>query len=275
MNALFVIVCYKEKYWETVVFQKLYESLINYPLVKCIDVFIYDNTDIEGWNVVEAPDIKCFNIHYVHKNSNDGISKAYNEAASYADSNKFKYLIFFDQDTSLSSDVIECYYKSMQNDYQLKVPIVYIGNKILSPSYYYGYRSFFFKNKPLRFLRLNHISCINTGLLISTELFKKNDGYNNELKLDFCDHDFIDRLKKIYNKIEVLDLNVYQDFSSITDDKEKAIFRYKIFLKDMLTFAKKRNKLIIFFNIDIPRVLILSLKYKTFEFIKLRFKVTK
>ncbi len=272
-NILFGIVTFRERYWECLSFLTLIQSFKSENSIKNITIFIFDNTDIEDWDVVPPTYDDNIKIIYQRDRSNPGISYAYNCITRYATKENFDWIVFFDQDTDLPQEAFKVYNEAVHSEILLKVPLVYIDDKILSPSYYFGYRSFLFKRITQKILKLKNISCINTGLMISPKLYNKVNGYDESLKLDFCDHDFIDRVKKKNHHLEILDIALQQNFSSLTDDKAKALVRYRIFVKDMMNFVKKRNKLIMFFNIDLPRLLVLMLKYKSLDFFKIRFKL--
>ncbi len=274
-KLLFVIVVYKENFWECKTYESIIKSLALYPDY-LIDIIIIDNTDLPNWNnkdKAEEISLKTKNLNiFYRKFDNPGIPYAYNYAHGFANENGYEWLIFLDQDTMLPSTVLKAYQDASENknNVDIKAPIVLTKDKILSPSYYIFFRAFLFKKKPAKILDLKYISCINTGLMIKTKLFSKANRYNEILHLDFADHDFIDRLKKIYHQLEVLDITFNQDFSSDTDTISKAKKRYKFFLKDMKTFTKNRSRLIMFISIDIPRVIVLTYKYKTFDFVKIR-----
>lgn len=269
-SILFAIVTYKEKYFECLSFINLVQSFRVYGEGK-LNVFIFDNTDLTGWKVVNnaIPDV---NINYFHQNDNRGISFAYNRIHDFAKDNNFEWIVFLDQDTALPLETYDVYSKKTLNKIQqgLAVPLVFSNDNIISPnrtSYYHKLISEPFVHGVTE---LRNTTCINSGLMISTKLFSAVGGYNEKLKLDFCDHDFIDRAKKEVNSFEILKLTFIQDLSSYSDTKKQAIFRYKIFVKDYSSYSKTRNKILLFITIDLKHLLKLTLKFKTLVFIKIR-----
>jgi hypothetical protein len=121
---------------------------------------------------------------------------------------------------------------------------------------------------------LKNVSCINSGLMVNTKLYGSIGGYDENLKLDFCDHDFIERAKKEVGSLEILDTKFIQDFSTDNNTKEQSLSRYKIFIEDYKNYSKTRNKLLLFLRIDLKHLLRLTYKFRTFEFIKIRFTIS-
>lgn len=274
-RILFILVCYKEKYWETASFLSLTYSHKVTADGMILNLYIADNTDVGNWNCdpnrVLPDDI---NIFY-NKYNNPGLSYAYNRGADFAKKNGFSWIVLLDQDTVLPIDFYPTYNNAILNsDIPLKVPITFIdGNRILSPSKYIAYRSILLTEVRKGLHDLQRHSFINTGMLIKVDFYFNVGGYNEEIKLDFTDHDFVARCKKLTNTFEVVDVSLKQDFSSVTNKKEQAITRYHLYLKDLMVFSKnKKNRMLLFINADLLRLLRLTLKYKSLEFIKVRFR---
>ena len=272
-SLLFGIVTYKEKYWECDSYISLLESFKNDNKEdEDLFIFIVDNTDIEHWNIEKKISDKNVCIKYVNL-KNPGISVAYNKIIDYASLENFRWVVFLDQDTKLPLDSYQKYKKeSLQNNINnpIKIPLIYSNNDLMSPSVYKNYRSYKLNIGNNELLSLDNISCINSGLMISTSFFIKVGGYNTGLKLDFCDHDFIEKVKNHTNFVKILKLKLIQNFSADTHTKEQAINRYKIFCKDIETFYVKRNKAKVFFYVDLPHLLKLSYKHNSLEFLKIR-----
>jgi Predicted glycosyltransferases len=271
IEIVFGIVTYKEIFWKTVTFVNLINSIREYTNPNRVIIYVVDNTNIEGWYVEVPKEYKDFVIY--ENMWNPGISVAYNKIQKYALNNNIEWIVLLDQDTTLPTNTIDIYMKSInRRDIKIKAPIVYIEKGILSPSIYKNYHSFLLKNLSPGIMSFKNISCINTGLMINTLFFEEVGGYNEDLKLDFCDHDFIERVKKKTDMLEILSISFYQDFSSATHTKEQAIERYKRYIIDFKVFKKTRNKILLLLWVDFPRLLKLSIKYKTLEFFKIRIK---
>lgn len=267
--VVFSIVVYNEFFWECTVFNSLLLSFSENKKNEGINIYIYDNT-VRSENV-NLPEFQNeINIKYFSFNENRGISKAYNHLVNLALKDGFKWIVFLDQDTMLPLDFYLKYIDSIseikQTSQKIAVPVVKSEQHILSPFIYKNYRSRFLKEVP-SFINLKKHSAINTGVLINCNYFNKIGGYNDKLFLDFCDHDFFDKLRGSDNKICVINTELKQDFSTNTNTLDKALTRYRIFYKDLKTYKKGRNPIKLFFLVDIPHLIRLTLQYRTFKFI--------
>lgn len=273
-RILFVLVCYKEKYWETISFRNLVKSHRINDDDEVLSIFVVDNTDISDWNAKTEINDNKIKILYCRLDQNPGISAAYNKAFFYAFENAYEWLVFMDQDTVLPNNFYSIYYSAAKrNNFLLpiKLPIIYYAaGKILSPAKYINYRSYPMKvSVDSCTIDSKEVSAINTGLMVSTKFYKQNGKYNENLRLDFCDHDFIERAKMTVKEFEILPLTLNQDFSSHTDNVFAALSRYKLYLRDLQVYKNNRNKLKILLFVDLPRILKLTFKFKTLEFIKI------
>ncbi|MFW2136094.1 glycosyltransferase [Chryseobacterium sp. TY4] len=276
-DILFVIVTYKEKYYECNSYTSLKNSFLHSSIKDIqLNVYVGDNTDVKDWNCSDyLEEEELIKICY-KQYDNPGLSYVYNKAAAYAKTNNFSWIVLLDQDTLLPLDFYKNYLDSIKNntDITLKVPIIKIdNNRILSPAKYKFYRSYLYKNINAGIMNMRDNSFINTGMLINTDFFLKVGGYNECIKLDFTDHDFVHKCKQYIRQFEVINVELKQDFSSVTNTKKQAIKRYLLYLRDLKEFKiNKENGFLLFINSDLLRLIKLTIQYKTIDFIKLRFK---
>jgi len=267
------VVTFREKFWQTPVFQKLCEERLKYCPEEIWTLFVYDNTDSVQWNILgEYVGQSGIDLQYKHDCNNSGISVAYNCIAHYAKENRFKYIIFFDQDTIIPSNFINKYKAIAGNGVQIAVPKVQINGHTASPTLFKNYRSHLIKNFNDDQILIKQHSCINSGLMINTDFFFKCGGYNKNLRLDFCDHEFIKRVGQFTKYLQIIPVTLQQDFSTDTNSLKNALFRYSLFLKDMSEYKKinKHDYRITIF-VDLPHLLRLTLQYRSLKFIKQRF----
>lgn len=274
-SVLFAIVTYKEKYFECLSYLSLLKSFENFNKGTALNIVVFDNTDQADWNV-EVQQKLNVRLHYFHQNDNRGISFAYNRIHDFALKNNFEWIVFLDQDTTLPLETYEVYANKIENSAQhlLAAPIVYVNSNILSPCKTNFLHKLFADEIVPGTADLKHTTCINSGLMVHTKLYGSIGGYDENLKLDFCDHDFIERIKREVKTLEILDVRFIQDFSTDNNTKAQSIFRYKIFIEDYKKYSKKRNKILLFLRIDLKHLLQLTYKFKTFEFIKIRLNIS-
>ena len=268
---LFGIVCFRERFWECSSFLDLYHSYLQSKSSERLKIFVFDNTDLDDW-FTEFPDFgENITIIYNRNKLNPGISFAYNRIADYAKNHDYKNIVFFDQDSSLPLNSYSIYHVFSTKGIHVAAPKVISGNNLISPSKYINYRSVLYDKISSESIPINGNSCINSGLMIKTELFFTNGSYNEDLRLDFCDHDFIQRLSLKTTDLFILPYNLHQDFSTDTNTLEQALFRYQLFEKDLSTFKKNRNKMVLELFVGIPHVLRLTVQYITFAFLKMKY----
>jgi rhamnosyltransferase len=231
LDILFVIVLYGIGLEQSATYLSLVNSL-NGSEFK-MDLLVYDNSPGITENYMN-PDSKL-NIIYIADKANSGVSKAYNTGAELATKMNKKWLLLLDQDTDFPVQTIEAYVSAISNypDQKLFVPIMLTSaNEIISPGYFKYMRGYYSKNIKPGLNSLIGYSAINCGMCVGLEAFKKNNGYNEAIKLDFSDHDFIRRFKKnITDKFVALDLVVKHQLStSVRNSFNSDITRFEYYM---------------------------------------------
>jgi GT2 family glycosyltransferase len=232
---------------------------------KNIDIFIYDNS-VESQYV---PEIKGFNLYYIHDKNNAGVSKAYNVGIKKAKELNKKYVILLDQDSNILACDLEKYFLLAEKygENYIYAPVMYSKNKIYSPAYVNHFigkiqnlNTFIYKE----IYNLNKKSLINSGLMIPIKLIELIGDFNENIKLDFSDFYFIEKYKKINQNIILLNLYVQHTLSGDEGKNYLAeILRYKYYCNGAKHFNISTNKfrLIPAFR----RMLRLTIKYKSLE----------
>lgn len=273
-DIAFGIVLYNETLQSCITYQSLIKSILKYnKKEENITIIIYDNTPKSGSEVIKSEILTedGIDVHYLTTYKNEGLPYAYNEFSKLAQKLKKDWIVLLDQDTELPLDFFSNY---LQINPALKIhcPLVFSNGNLMSPAHYRYFRSYPMEIPVGNETLLDRVSCINSGLMINTEFFEKIGGYNSYLFLDFCDHDFIHKIKQNkINKIGIIPCHLVQDFSSINHTREQALTRYKIFIKDLKVFYKGKDYLSIFFSVDLPRLLKLCYQYRSLQFLKIRF----
>jgi|SRR5690606_25161895 len=269
----FLIVTYKEKYWECKSFLSLLYSYKQqddrkYPL----SIVVIDNTEEEM--PLDHPIFQeNISVRYYSYGQNMGVSKAYNKGVGLLRGQVDK-VVFLDQDTNLPIDFYDRYLEVILSINPLVAcPLIYANNNLVSPIKFKNYRPIKHINdnkgdwahKKIDFE--NH-SIINSGLMVDIRLFDEIGGYNENLFLDFCDHDFIQRMKSQIASFVLINVVIQQDLSSYTDNKERALKRYHFYLRDRRVFFLNKDYWKSFLYVDLPHLLKLTYKFKSFSFLK-------
>lgn len=251
-----VIVIYKTTIYDT----------ITYNFLKCNELvtqfMIYDNSPKEYIQHFEIPQ----NAIYIRDYNNSGVSKAYNTACDYAIKNGYEKIMLLDQDTSFELDYFK---KASECSSKVCAPQILLKNNTpFSPCCWS-----FLRIKGVRLIpgkyNLSKYTLVNSGLCISTDLFQSVGGYNELLRMDFADFEFIKRLQKVHSTFELIDSIAIQDFSNEEKNIDKLFRRYIIFLDS----ANKLKPLSILDKIEIKwlallHTIALTIRTKDFIFLK-------
>ena len=230
-RILIVTVIYNQTIYDT----NVYKTLLKDEK----DVFIYDNSPIPG-SYVDLPS----GWIYVSDPTNPGLSMAYNKAARYALKNGFDWILISDQDTIFPNDAVRSYRKHIESykEYHMFIPQVKTVNDMyLSPVKSMGYMARISQNAPVGQVLLDDYAIINSGLLVRTDSFLSCGGYNENVFLDFSDIQFIERFATKFPFAFVIDIVCRQDFSNISDSKEKKLARFRLFCRSLSGFRSNRK----------------------------------
>jgi GT2 family glycosyltransferase len=265
----FAIVVYRERYFETAAFKSVKQFA---GLSKCsLQVFIYDNTDYNEWNIQSEKPVDGISVFYHRDETNPGIPVAYNYMVAAAARKGAEWVVLLDQDTMLPKDALSIYLDAIirQPTVLVKTPVIMVENKIFSP-----FKTFFKKGKPIKkissgVLSIKEFGFINSGMTIKISLFFEVNGYNECVKIDFADFLFIDRLTKKIEVFEILDFSCEHHFSHSEKDIEKALVRYSIFINDILSCPRTSFKdRIGYFIIGLMHLSKLTLVFRSVAFYK-------
>ncbi|WP_208864333.1 glycosyltransferase family protein [Pedobacter suwonensis] len=223
-----------------------------------------------------TPESNVWDICYQSDLANGGLSIAYNTAAQYAKNNNKKYLMLLDQDTLFPENSLAVYLEGINShpDIKLFAPIMRIQNgQIMSPCrYIYKWGKLIDHIVP----RVDNLAVhvpVNSGLCIHLESYFDVGGYNEKVKIDGADFQFISRFQKKHQQFYILDLTLHQDFSMFEEDPDKIITRYKLFLKDVNNFETHHwLDRFYFYRIICIRTLKLTLQTRKLEIMRIFFK---
>lgn len=261
VDVLLVIVLYNQKLSEATTYKTL-----------CLDkgeekVFIWDNSPVSFYDKKELPQ----NVIYNHSPENLGLSYAYNRAVEYAIANSIPWVLLLDQDTQFSDKALKIYRENILNNpsANIIIPQVCINNRAyISPVKGNILMARPKANVPSGFIDLFEYYFINSGLLIQTDTFMSVKGYNEAVKLDFSDIEFIRRLRKSRQNIEVFVMPYVciQNFSNSVHSKKQKIKRFELFCQSVRHCEKMGvcDKLLFLFII-VKRAMKLCIVYRTLQ----------
>lgn len=232
-----------------------------------LDLFVYDNSR-EPQQIKRYPNL---HITYLHDPKNSGVSKAYNIGAENAQLQLKEWVLLLDQDTTLPQDIFDHYEKTIRDypDIKLVVPILRLGNgKIFSPCSYKFKRGFYLDTIAPGLHSLNQLSPVNSGIFVHLTSFFEAGGYNEKVKLDFSDFQFIERFRKVYPVFYVMDVECQQDFSDDEVSYSGQLNRFGYYCEGARNSDKKGIWDWVQYNtVVVLRAMRLSVKYKKWGFI--------
>ena len=229
---------------------------------KQLNLIVFDNStgDYGNSKYCNENDILYYSV-----GENVGLSKAYNYVINKMNLNCNDYLLLLDDDTILNDSYIdEVLIRAKSKEADIYLPIVYSNNYIISPSkVVFDCRVKRINNKDdIDKLNDCQITGINSGMMINLKVFKSIK-YNEDLFLDYVDHEFLKRAKQYNFSIKMLESSINQNFSR----HEKAplvnaIFRNNIYKKDFKEYCRICNRKW-FYYINVFKLKIVNfIKYK-------------
>ena len=257
INIFIIIVLYNMNCNDSVPYQSIKK-------IKDVNLIICDNsTGINNnRNIVEED-----GYTYINMCGNKGISKAYNKAIELIPKDKNNYICLFDDDTKMTIeylDKVSNFIKS--SDADVFLPIVKTKERLLSPCKFY--KNKIYQVADIKDISLSEISAINSGMVIRSTVMKKIK-YNENLFLDYVDHEFIRDVKDRGFKIKIMnDVILYQNFSMEENNYESAYNRLCIMNNDLKEFYK--NDYFSYFKQIIAYKLVMIRKYHKLKFMFLK-----
>lgn len=252
-----------------VVYNKKCENSLTLNAIKKynrkINVIVFDNSE-KNFNNEDYCNKN--NYKYYTMNKNMGLSKAYNYVLKNIDKNPNDYLIVLDDDTDLNDQYFEEVFEQISlNKYDILLPIVKSNDIIISPSkIQFNCRVKTIKN--INEVNNKNITAINSGMVVRLSVYEKVI-YNEDMFLDYIDHDFMKQVRINEFKINILNSEIIQSFSRNEKGSLKgALFRFNIYRKDFKIYCKNCNRMI-FYYINILKFRIKQcIKYRSFKFFK-------
>lgn len=206
------------------------ETVSKLMLEKEIQVIVCDNS-IRDYNNAKLE--KFSNFTYINMNGNKGLSKAYNMAIEGIPNNKL--IVLLDDDSILPTNFFDELLHEVVDNCDIYLPLVKDKTGILSPCK--EKKGSFFRYKSVSEID-DDFSAINSGMIVKSDVFN-NYKYDENLFLDYIDHDFIRSMKSRNKKFKILkNICLQQNFSQNNDNKKSAIIRLGLLKKDLYYYYK-------------------------------------
>ncbi len=268
MKVAFSIVTYKERFWETNAFKSLMHSIEVSKCKNTFRVYIFDNTDLPKWKIDFHLQVFSVELLYFHDSSNPGISVAYNFVAKHAQGLGIEWMVFFDQDTTISTDAVDIYLANAIDCQTIKVPVLSNKGMIYSPMRHVLKKTIHVRKIVPGIYQYANYAFVNSGLMVNLNFYFELGGYNESIRVDFTDFQFIERVRTRSEKFKVLPLIFQHECSHDERDVEKALSRYRLFVKDWKVCERRKlTDSIGYFVIDILHLARLTIRFRTLRFV--------
>ncbi len=183
--------------------------------------------------------------------------------------------MLLDQDTRLPDSILPEYASAIQKNpkIHLFVPILKLKNgKIFSPSRYMYKRGFFVDTIIPGKQSLYRYAPVNSGIMVRVASFLEVGGYNEKVKLDFSDFQFVERFRKKYPDFWVLNVECLQDFSDDESSYKSQAVRFGYFCEGARNVEHQTVVDWMQYNtVVFVRALRLMLRYRKLAFFKIYF----
>jgi GT2 family glycosyltransferase len=265
-----IVVLYQQSLEQSLTLQSLHQNLLELDLR--MPILVYDNSK-KLQSTEDNFNWKSFQVFYVHDPQNSGLSKAYNLGAEKAKDLQKEWLLLLDQDTLFSTDALQKYEIAVGENAQINLfcPLLTLADgTIFSPARVKYKRGYPPKSIQSGLHNLYDYSPVNSGMLVRLTLFTGVGGYNEKIKVDFCDFQFIEKVRHLSPQFYLTDARGLQHFSNDELSLKKQQERFKIYLQDAVNCEKRSlaDRLGYFYTVT-RHALGLTFKLRNFSFFKL------
>lgn len=205
-------------------------------------VVIVDNASKPQFKKLVQSCSQIDKVNIIYNTYNMGIASALNMGVKWALERNFDWIITFDQDSNAASNLVDIildeYNRSSKKEQIALLAPVYYDKKT-------GYQSRYMRLEEYSFVVTDLV--ITSGSMIKTSVFKEVGFFDDDLFIDYVDHDFCLRLKeKGYLSIIVPKARLAQTFG----DAKRHDFWFFSFFSHNYSPARRyymsRNRLILY-----------------------------
>ncbi len=208
-----------------------YNSLLSQN--RSLTFFIYNNSPQPTTNFSRNE-----SLIIEHHPENRGVSAAFNRGAEVAQNLNKHWLLLADQDTTFPSGIIKLYAQAA-DQFEVITPLIIDQKGIISPFIFRYGKGWRISTPPLGEQMLSHFQFINSGLLISKELFQRTQGFDENYPLDFSDLIFIRKLAVEKKHFFVINEKCTHQLSSEQNSEHEALSRFRIYTAAANRFSKQ------------------------------------
>jgi rhamnosyltransferase len=266
-DMLGVMVLYQKRMADCETFSSLFGSLSG--RTGDIHLVIYDNSPVP-MHVPEEFSLFPAQITYISDTSNPGVSKAYNTAYTIARQLNRKWLLLLDQDTVFPEDALSIYAAHIESTAPaLLAPMLVCDGTIYSPCRQVGNINFPLRTVQPGLLPSKGLSVLNSGMYIHLDAYEKAGGFDERIRLDFADHDFMKRYRRYFENFLLIDMVCQHGFSDKeTSDIDTSLARFRRYCEGARNSIKSPADPLSLLPLILIRATRLSLRYRSTRFLR-------
>lgn len=266
-SIIAVVVLYKCRLDNSVSVRTLLQSM-ELAGWNTLDLVVYDNAPEYNLHQIDYPG---FRIHYIPDYTNSGVSRAYNKAFVIGQNLKKNFLLLLDQDTEISDSYCE-ELSLIDNRYGLIAPVLEDKGVIISPCRYRFGRGSSLKKEDcmVGIKKMKGFNFLNSGSLISLDLFGRVGGFDERIPFYFSDFNFFNRVKKYENHFYLMKTTFHHEMASNdTSNMDRFSTRFRLYCEGAFRcYDHFLGRLMMFINVFL-RAFKMGLKCHTLRFLKI------
>lgn len=270
-EILAVLVLYRQELSATATFTSLSQSLEKCEL---LDLLVYDNSPA-SMQLKQNEDYTGWRVHYRHDPSNPGVSKAYNAGAQLARQLGKKWLLLLDQDTFFPENALAGYCQAVVEypDITIFAPVLKTGDMICSPCRYWARTGFPLKSVTPGLQSFENRAVLNSGTLVSVDIFERCGGFDELIRLDFADFAFNNRLRQYCDSFYTLPIECGHGFSGAEAlSLDDALRRFEVFSEGAEHSINNFTDAMLYRLVVLKRCLRLTFQFRSLRFMKALFR---
>lgn len=234
-------------------------------------LLVYDNSPGAAPEE-DMPDQRIWSVTYRHDRDNPGVSAAYRAGAELASALGKRWLLLLDQDTCFAPDALSRYLEAMVKHPEgaMLCPMLQVGPVLISPCAYRYMRGTSLPAIPPGPRDFRGISVLNSGMCIALEVYRQCGGHDPAIGLDFSDHEFVGRLRRVIPGFVVVDTVAEHGFSGMGTPQsiESAAARLRAYVHGALRSSRSAAELLSAVALVTKRTLFLSWRYRSPIFLR-------
>ena len=229
---------------------------------------VYDNSPAAFENQEALPAAAI----YHRDTANGGLPAAYNYGAKLARELGYTHVLLLDCDTTFPEGAWEVYQSNLSDEEIMGPSLLLADGRPFSPCYVGGWKVKGV-HLPAGQHSLQQYHLVNSGLCVPLVLFEAAGGYSPQVRLDFADFQFQQRVLRHASTFRLLPIVGKQDFSNDERSTPKLLRRFRLYLESARHCQFDTNRQRLQHHVAVWRhLLALTLRQRSLVFLRAYFQ---